>query len=113
MNVSSSQPESPGMILSHYAPKKPLFLGDKETLLSVGQSVSAAVLCFKERWSEMDTKYQWVLSASGDYEESAHRLFSFLREMDEADITHILAEKLPEEGLGIAINDRLYRASQK
>jgi L-threonylcarbamoyladenylate synthase len=113
MNVSSSHPESPGMILSHYAPKKPLFLGDKETLLSMGESKNAAVLCFKEIWSEMDTKNQWILSASGDYEESAHRLFSFLREMDEADITHILAEKLPEEGLGIAINDRLYRASQK
>jgi L-threonylcarbamoyladenylate synthase len=53
------------------------------------------------------------LSESADYEEAAHRLFSFLREMDEADITHILAEKLPDEGLGIAINDRLYRASQK
>ena len=113
MNVSSSHPESPGMILSHYAPKKPLFLGEKETLLSMGQHKNAAVLCFKERWSEMDTKNQWVLSESGDYEESAHRLFSFLREMDEADISHILAEKLPDESLGIAINDRLYRASQK
>jgi len=113
MNVSSSNPESPGMILSHYAPKKPLFLGDKEALLSMGLRNKAAVLCFKDRWSEMDTNNQWVLSLSGDYEESAHKLFSFLREMDEADITHILAEKLPEEGLGIAINDRLYRASQK
>lgn len=113
MNVSSSNPESPGMILSHYAPKKPLFLGDKETLLSMGQSKSAAVLCFKKKWSEMDVNNQWVLSASGDYEESAHKLFSFLREMDEADITHILAEKLPDEGLGVAINDRLYRASKK
>jgi len=113
MNVSSSHPESPGMILSHYAPKKPLFLGDKETLLSMGESMSAAVLCFKERWPELDTNDQWVLSASGDYEESAHKLFSFLREMDEADITHILAEKLPDEGLGVAINDRLFRASQK
>ena len=113
MNVSSSNPESPGMILSHYAPKKSLFLGDKESLLSMGQHKNAAVLCFKEKWSEIDINNQWVLSESADYEESAHRLFSFLREMDEADITHILAEKLPDEGLGIAINDRLYRASQK
>lgn len=113
MNISSSHPESPGMILSHYAPKKPLFLGDKESLLSMGESKNAAVLCFQEKWSEIGAKNQWVLSESADYEEAAHRLFSFLREMDEADITHILAEKLPEEGLGMAINDRLYRASQK
>ena len=79
----------------------------------MGQYKNAAVLCFKEKWSEIDITNQWVLSESADYEESAHRLFSFLREMDEADITHILAEKLPDEGLGIAINDRLYRASQK
>jgi L-threonylcarbamoyladenylate synthase len=113
INESSSRPEAPGMSLSHYAPQKPLYLGDKKSLLSGGHHEKAAVLCFNERWSELKQNQQWVLSESADFEEAAHKLFSYLREMDEADITHILAEKLPDEGLGVAINDRLYRASKK
>jgi L-threonylcarbamoyladenylate synthase len=113
INESTSHPQAPGMTLSHYAPGKPLFLGDKKSLLSVGNHEKAAVLCFREKWTELEENRQWVLSASADFEEAAYKLFAFLREMDEADITHILAEKLPDEGLGIAINDRLTRASKK
>jgi len=113
INVSSSHPESPGMTLSHYAPSKPLYLGDKASLLSTGSATNAAILCFKEKWEEVNANQQWVLSETADFEEAAHKLFSFLREIDECGMTHILAEKLPDEGLGIAINDRLFRASQK
>jgi L-threonylcarbamoyladenylate synthase len=113
INVSSSHPESPGMTLSHYAPSKPLYLGDKNSLLSTGRATNAAILCFREKWGEINASQQWVLSETSDFEEAAHKLFSVLREIDESEMPHILAEKLPDEGLGIAINDRLYRASQK
>jgi L-threonylcarbamoyladenylate synthase len=113
INVSSSHPESPGMTLSHYAPSKPLYLGDKNSLLSTGRATNAAILCFREKWGEINASQQWVLSETADFEEAAHKLFSVLREIDESEMPHILAEKLPDEGLGIAINDRLYRASQK
>lgn len=113
INTSSAHPESPGMTLSHYAPSKPLYLGDKKDLLSTVTTANAAILCFKEKWDEVNASQQWVLSETADFEEAAHKLFSFLREIDESEMTHILAEKLPDEGLGIAINDRLFRASQK
>ena len=38
-------------------------------------------------------------------------LFRFLRELDACDLDLIVAERLPEDGLGAAINDRLSRAS--
>jgi L-threonylcarbamoyladenylate synthase len=113
INVSTSQPESPGMTLSHYAPSKSLYMGEKSVLLSTVETKGAAILCFSEKWKEVNDKQQWVLSETADFEEAAHKLFSFLREIDESNVTHILAEKLPDEGLGVAINDRLFRASQK
>jgi L-threonylcarbamoyladenylate synthase len=79
----------------------------------MGESKNAAILCFREKWGEINASQQWVLSETADFEEAAHKLFSVLREIDESEMPHILAEKLPDEGLGIAINDRLYRASQK
>jgi L-threonylcarbamoyladenylate synthase len=41
----------------------------------------------------------------------AAALFRYLRELDQLDLDLIVAERLPEEGLGAAINDRLRRAS--
>jgi L-threonylcarbamoyladenylate synthase len=38
-------------------------------------------------------------------------LFRYLRELDEAGVDLILAESVPQQGLGIAINDRLRRAA--
>jgi L-threonylcarbamoyladenylate synthase len=113
IKTSTAHPESPGMTLSHYAPTKKLFLGDKKDLLSTRETSGAGILCFREKWKEVEENRQWVLSETADMKEAGHRLFSFLREMDDADISHILAEKLPEIGLGVAINDRLFRASEK
>ncbi|MCB0785617.1 MAG: hypothetical protein KDC02_15610, partial [Flavobacteriales bacterium] len=52
-----------------------------------------------------------VLSPSGDLAEAARNLFAALRELDASDVELILAEPVPEEGLGRAINDRLRRAA--
>jgi L-threonylcarbamoyladenylate synthase len=52
-----------------------------------------------------------VLSESGDLREAAATLFSKLRRLDEAGLDCIVAERVPEHGLGLAINDRLSKAS--
>ena len=54
---------------------------------------------------------QFILSPSGSLDEAARHLFSALRGLNDLDVDIILTEKFPEEGLGIAINDRLKRAS--
>lgn len=54
-----------------------------------------------------------VLSEKGDTREAAARLFALLNELDTRGLKSIYAERVPEQGLGRAINDRLSRASYK
>jgi L-threonylcarbamoyladenylate synthase len=51
------------------------------------------------------------LSASGDLEEAAAKLFGALRELDQAGASAIAVVPIPAHGLGEAINDRLRRAA--
>jgi L-threonylcarbamoyladenylate synthase len=51
------------------------------------------------------------LSNIKNYQEAAVNLFSFLRELDETNVDVIITDLLPEQGLGLAINDRLRRAA--
>ena len=52
-----------------------------------------------------------VLSETKNLKEAAQRLFGALREMDALDIDLILAETVPDNNIGRAINDRLKRAA--
>jgi len=52
------------------------------------------------------------LSERQNLREAAANLFRYLRELDNLGLDLIVAEKLPEDGLGAAINDRLRRASR-
>jgi L-threonylcarbamoyladenylate synthase len=51
------------------------------------------------------------LSPKGDPREAAANLFSMLGELDAAGASVIAVERIPPEGLGEAINDRLRRAA--
>ena len=50
------------------------------------------------------------LSQSGNLREAAANLFRMLRELDAENLDLIVAERVSEEGIGAAINDRLERA---
>jgi L-threonylcarbamoyladenylate synthase len=52
------------------------------------------------------------LSPSADLTEAAANLFAMLRALDRPDISAIAVVPIPETGLGVAINDRLRRATQ-
>jgi L-threonylcarbamoyladenylate synthase len=97
------------MLESHYAPRKPVFIGDIAALLKEHQG-RAAVISFTRQF---DVWRNEVLSASGDLNEAARQLFAALRALDASEADVILAEVFPEEGLGRAINDRLKRAAAK
>ena len=107
---SSSSPAAPGMLTSHYAPRKPVYVGNIRELMHSFASQKIGVLSFKE---DYQTEAQRILSKSGSFTEAASNLFAFLRELDQLDIDVILAEFLPNENLGRAINDKLKRASAK
>jgi L-threonylcarbamoyladenylate synthase len=110
MPHSTSDPKAPGMLKSHYAPRKPLYLQKREGISGENSDLTGYLL-FDQYLEGVDTKYQRILSPSGNMKEAAHHLFAYLRELDTLPVTSIRAEWVPMTGLGLAINDRLQRAS--
>ncbi|MFN8277788.1 MAG: L-threonylcarbamoyladenylate synthase [Chitinophagales bacterium] len=102
----SSNPLAPGQLATHYAPRKPLYIGHPPELLTQFNG-RCAVLSFHTQYTP-DTM---VLSPTGNLKEAARQLFHALRELDASDCDQIISEVFPNEGLGRAINDRLTRAS--
>lgn len=103
-------PVAPGMLESHYAPRKPVYVGDVHKLLQEHAGRRVAVIGFSASYPAYRSE---VLSTNGDLAEAARRLFAVLRELDASDAEVILAEVFPGEGLGRAINDRLKRAAAR
>jgi L-threonylcarbamoyladenylate synthase len=108
---SSSNPQAPGMLKSHYSPSKKLVMGEIESLINVHSDKNIGILRFQPVAGLNGYKNQIILSKDGDLREAAKNLFSALRKLDDMDIELIIAEKAPNHGLGLAINDRLKRAS--
>jgi L-threonylcarbamoyladenylate synthase len=104
----SSNPSGPGMLESHYAPHKPLIIGDINKLLAEYADKKVAVLSFYKKYN---APHEYILSAEQDIDMAAKRLFAGMRELDATDADLIIAENLPEAGLGRAVNDRLKRAA--
>ena len=109
---SSSKPATPGMLKSHYAPRTSLVLGDLRELAQKYSGQRAGVLAFRQMLPGLPESRQRLLSPKGDLAEAAQRLFAAMHELDAMGLDVILAELLPEEGLGRAVNDRLRRASK-
>jgi len=110
---SSSNPSAPGQLASHYAPRKPFVLGNLKELVPqlIQQGKKVGVLSFSTHFPAIPADRQVVLSATQDLQEAAQRLFMGMRLLDESAAAVILAEFVPEIGLGRAINDRLKRAA--
>lgn len=99
---------SPGLLNSHYSPKKPLYIAT-DLMPFVGKRYGYIAFCgdgLVEGPSEVK-----VLSSMGDYAEAAANLFGALHDLEESDVDFIVAEPIKEEGVGIAIMDRLKKAA--
>jgi L-threonylcarbamoyladenylate synthase len=107
LNISSN-PRAPGQLQSHYAPGKKLYLGNIDELLAKFRKEDVGILSFQK---DFHMKHQYILSRNGSLEEAAQHLFSSLRMLDNEPVSVILAELVPDVGLGKAINDRLRRAA--
>ena len=117
---------SPGQLKSHYAPHTRLYLYDWMALPGIiqgladkgippGRAVAIAFDATRAKVFESAGFFErvHVLSEHGDMREAASRLFALLHELDAEDFEAMYAERVPDQGLGRAINDRLYRASKK
>jgi L-threonylcarbamoyladenylate synthase len=117
---------APGQFSSHYAPKTPLRLIDDAKSFSTEKNQRVGLLAwhpdsrkgglrFAQRRPGDRRSLKFVairnLSEKQDLREAAANLFRFLRELDQSDVDLILAERVPAQGLGAAILDRLERAS--
>lgn len=107
----SSRPDAPGMLAKHYSPKIPFVLSEQQKSLSSRGRIARIV--FGPEHSTFDQGDIFNLSEKGDMGEAARQLFGLMRRLDEGPYDLILADLLPEEGLGVAINDRLRRAAAR
>ena len=99
------RPNAPGRLASHYAPRARLRLN------ADGPRAGEAWLGFGPGGPEEDAVRSINLSPRGDLVEAASRLFSALRTLDASAAEAIAVAVVPEAGLGLAINDRLRRAT--
>ena len=101
----------PGQLPSHYAPKTPLRIVDNLKSFTPMTNERCALLA----WTPIKNDERFVairnLSRQQHLREAAANLFRYLRELDALDVDFIVAERVPGEGLGGAILDRLQRAS--
>ncbi|HTN74196.1 MAG TPA: L-threonylcarbamoyladenylate synthase [Pirellulaceae bacterium] len=131
---------SPGLLASHYAPRKPLrFLPRPLSSMppaAVAQLAQAlppgtglGFLAAQGSTDNLERQFHGLvnsageplrvviesLSSQGDLFEAAHRLFAALRGLDDdLHVTELWAEPVGDDGgLGYAINDRLRRASHR
>lgn len=100
MDAGGDAKRSPGRLARHYAPNAPVRLdvtrpAPGEAWLAFGREGTGP----------------WNLSPTGDLREAAANLFAYLRAADRSAPTAIAVAPIPYEGLGEAINDRLYRAA--
>jgi L-threonylcarbamoyladenylate synthase len=110
---AEDKPLAPGMLPRHYAPRTPILLDWGNKNLDFNRDKKIGLLVFQEpKWS-FKFHHIEVLSEKGDLREAAANLFAAIRRLDELDLDLILAETIPEVGLGRAIMDRLHRASAK
>lgn len=100
---------APGGLLSHYAPRTPLVLVDRA---EPAPPPETGLLAWE---SEKGSNYAAVerLSASRDLREAAANLYAAMRRLDGAGLRLIHAERLPAEGLGAAIMERLRKAAAR
>ncbi|MFT6658000.1 MAG: L-threonylcarbamoyladenylate synthase [Maritalea sp.] len=99
----SNKVVAPGMLKSHYAPNASVRLNvtkpsGEEAFLGFGTIAGVGASSRN-------------LSPSSDLAEAAKNLFQYLRELDATGAPTIAVAPIPNEGIGIAINDRLTRAA--
>ena len=113
---AAENPNAPGQLPSHYAPAKKLILHDPREPFEPEEGVAYGLITYQgtsalagqDCWSEVMA----LSPGSGRLAEAAVRLFAVMRAMDEQEhVQIIVAEELPETGLGCAMMDRLRRAA--
>ncbi|MCX8066485.1 MAG: L-threonylcarbamoyladenylate synthase [Anaerolineae bacterium] len=124
VHIPEGPAPSPGMLLKHYAPRAEMvFLqGSVDWMRATMQELIArytaeghrvgVLIAEEDREALMGLPVEViVLGPEGDLETIARRLYEGLRELDSRGLSLILARDFGEQGLGLAVRDRLTRAA--
>jgi L-threonylcarbamoyladenylate synthase len=107
--TKSSAIKAPGMMHLHYAPTTPIRINAK--------SLEEGEVGLNFGNSQLDNKGSLNLSHEGNLIDAAANLFSYLHILDnyakKNSIKKIAVAPIPNESIGLAINDRLTRAVNK
>ena len=95
---------SPGMLKRHYSPGIPMKLN------SIKPDYKAAFIVFGKKYKMK--KNMFNLSKNSDLKEAAKNLYKVLRKIKKLKYKKINVVKIPNKNIGIAINDRLKKASK-
>ena len=117
--VEESAPEAPGMLENHYAPRTALRLLSDPAQFHPEEGKRYALLSYRGQPKDgyLDL-HDWdevvVLSpGSGRVAEAGIRLFHLMRQLDQGGFDEIIAEPVPDRGVGKAILDKLRKAAVK
>lgn len=111
---SSSRPQAPGMLKSHYSPTKIMVSSEQFNLQPPSGFSGFGYIGYSKYDNRFEKENQLLLSENEDLAEAAKNLFASLRALDQIPHIHtIVIGSVPDVGLGRAINDRLRRAIAK
>jgi L-threonylcarbamoyladenylate synthase len=108
--TKDSPKASPGMLARHYAPQTPLTLAEPDAIPQSGDALLTLGSLTEAQLKA--APHAETLSDTGDLTVAAARLYGAMRRLDSCGASRILAHRVPDVGLGRAINDRLQRAAE-
>ncbi|HEY1405003.1 MAG TPA: L-threonylcarbamoyladenylate synthase [Spirochaetota bacterium] len=104
-------PEAPGQLPFHYSPHAQMILVPEGEKIPSGEDI--AFCAFRKNKNTGRFARVEILSPTGNLREAAANLFSALHRLDTSGASCIYAEELPEEGLGLAVMNRLRKAAAR
>ena len=113
---AGEKPKAPGMKYRHYAPKAPVtvVLGDPTATadyIAAHLGEHTGVICFDEWAGRFAGHVVENIGSAARKDEQARRVFDALRAFDHTDVTEIYAQCPHEDGLGLAVANRLKKAA--
>lgn len=110
------KPRAPGMKYRHYAPKAPVTVvkgAPEETARYIAEASSpgSGVICFDEFRPLFPDRVVETIGPAADEAAQARHVFDALRAFDRTGVSQIWSQCPPDEGIGLAVANRLNKAA--
>ena len=112
-NKAAASPDAPGMLSKHYSPKTKFEVSNNiEESIRINSNKNVGFLLFSKPNCELSNQQYIQLTENQNIEEAATNLYAAMHQMDDKKFDLIIAEKFPDIGIGVSLNDRLQRAQE-